>query len=41
LAEKYALPSYLQQTLELTKRRVEAIFGREKDRQEGLGKWFG
>lgn len=41
LAEKYALPDYLQQNLELTKRRVESIFGKEKERQEGLGRWFG
>jgi len=40
LAEKYNLPSYLKQTLELTKRRVEGIFGRDKEKQEGLGKWF-
>lgn len=41
LAKKYALPSYLHQTLELTKIRVESIFGKDKEKQEGLGKWFG
>ncbi|HZX12515.1 MAG TPA: DNA polymerase II large subunit [Candidatus Nanoarchaeia archaeon] len=41
LAEKYELPAYLKQTLELTKQRIELYFGKEKDRQEGLGKWFG
>ncbi|MFH1409260.1 MAG: DNA polymerase II large subunit [Nanoarchaeota archaeon] len=41
LAEKYELPLYLKQTLELVKRRIEDVFGREHDRQEGLGKWFG
>jgi DNA polymerase II large subunit len=40
LAKKYELPSYLRQSLELLKRRIEAVFGKEKDRQEGLGKWF-
>ena len=40
LAEHYHLPSYLMQTLELTKRMVESIFGKEKERQSGLGKWF-
>jgi DNA polymerase II large subunit len=40
LADKYNLPSYLKQTLELTKRNVESIFGREKEKQIGLGKWF-
>jgi len=40
LAEKYNLPSYLKQTLELTKLRVESIFGKDKEKQEALGKWF-
>jgi DNA polymerase II large subunit len=40
LAEKYNLPSYLKQTLELTKLRVESVFGKEKEKQEALGKWF-
>ncbi len=40
LAEKYELPAYLKQTLELTKRRIESIFGKDKDKQEGLVKWF-
>ena len=40
LAERCALPAYLKQTLELTKERIESVFGREKERQEGLGKWF-
>ncbi len=41
LAEKYNVPPYLQQSLELTRRRIEAVFGKEKEIQEGLGKWFG
>ncbi len=40
LAEKYELPAYLRQTLELTKQRIELNFGKDKYRQEGLGKWF-
>ncbi|MFH1399665.1 MAG: DNA polymerase II large subunit [Candidatus Woesearchaeota archaeon] len=40
LAEKYDVTPYLKQTLELTKRRVEEVFGRDKEKQEGLGKWF-
>jgi len=40
LAERSALPPYLKQTLELLKERIESVFGKEKDRQEGLGKWF-
>ncbi|MBS3100544.1 DNA polymerase II large subunit [Candidatus Woesearchaeota archaeon] len=41
LSEKYNLPPYLKQVLLLTKDRVEGVFGREKDKQEGLGRWFG
>ncbi len=41
LSNKYNLPPYLKQVLELTKNRVEEVFGREKDKQEGLGRWFG
>jgi len=24
----------------LTKRRIEAVFGKDKEKQEDLGKWF-
>lgn len=41
LSEKYNLPDYLKQVLELTKDRVEGVFGKDKDKQEGLGRWFG
>jgi DNA polymerase II large subunit len=41
LADKYDVPSYLKQNLELTKRSVESLFGKEKEKQEGLGRWFG
>src|SRR3989338_3454302 len=41
LSEKYNLPAYIRQTLLLTKDRVEGLFGKEKDKQEGLGRWFG
>jgi DNA polymerase II large subunit len=41
LANKYELPNFLKQSLELTKRRIEGVFGKEKEKQEGLGKWFG
>ena len=40
LAEKFNLSPYLQQSLDLTKMMIESIFGKEEDRQEGLGKWF-
>ncbi|HLC99001.1 MAG TPA: DNA polymerase II large subunit [Candidatus Nanoarchaeia archaeon] len=41
LANKYDLPPYLKQSLDLLKMRIESVFGKEKERQEGLGKWFG
>jgi len=40
LAEKYNLPVYLKQSLELVKQSIESVFGKEKEKQEGLGKWF-
>ncbi len=41
LSEKYNLPPYLKQTLYLTKNRIEGIFGKEREKQEGLKRWFG
>jgi len=41
LAEKYSLSPYLRQTLEILQHRITSVFGKEKERQEGLGKWFG
>ncbi len=41
LSAKYNLPPYLRQVLDLTKNRVEGVFGKEKDKQEGLNRWFG
>lgn len=40
LAKKYNLPPYLQQTLLLLKCRIEGLFGKEAEKQEGLHKWF-
>lgn len=40
LAETYNLPSFLKQTLELTKNRIESVFGRDVEQQANLGKWF-
>ncbi|MBD3249267.1 DNA polymerase II large subunit [Candidatus Woesearchaeota archaeon] len=41
LANKYNVPDYLKQSLELVKRRIEGVFGKEKEKQTGLGAWFG
>lgn len=40
LAKKYNLSKYMQQNLELVKRYVESIFGREVEKQENISKWF-
>ena len=40
LAEKYNFPAYLKQTLYLTKQRIEAVFGKEREKQDALNKWF-
>ena len=41
LASKYDVSPYLLQTLEFLEKQIESVLGREKERQEGLGKWFG
>ena len=41
LAEKYHLSPYLRQNLELVKRYVDSVFGREPEKQESLKQWFG
>jgi DNA polymerase II large subunit len=40
LANKYNLSSYIKQNLELIKRYIDSIFGKELEKQEGLGRWF-
>lgn len=39
LANKYDVSPYLKQSLELLQIRVESVFGRDKEKQEGLTKW--
>lgn len=39
LAKKYNLSQYMQQNLELTKRYINAVFGKELEKQEKLGEW--
>jgi len=41
LANKYQLPNYLKQSLDLLQRRIDGLFGKETETQTGLGKWFG
>jgi len=41
LATKYKVNPYLQETVELLKARVEGVFGKDPEKQMGLGAWFG
>lgn len=40
LARKYGASAYLLESLELTEMYIHSIFGKEKEKQEALGKWF-
>ena len=40
LARTYNVQPYLLESLELTEMYIQSIFGKEKDKQEALGKWF-
>ena len=40
LAEKYNVSPYMKQNLEMIKRYIDSIFGKETDKQEALARWF-
>jgi len=40
LANRYHLSNYLRQSIELTKRYIDSIFGKELEKQEKLEQWF-
>ncbi len=40
LAEKYDLSTYLKQNIDLIKRYVDSVFGKEPEKQENLSQWF-
>jgi DNA polymerase II large subunit len=40
LSANFDVPAYVRQNLELTKKYIESIFGKETEKQEALGKWF-
>lgn len=40
LASKYNVSPYLKQSLDLVKRHIDSIFGKELERQEALERWF-
>ena len=41
LTRNYDVPPYIVQDLELTKRYIESIFGKDTEKQESMEKWFG
>ena len=41
LARTYNVQPYLMQTIALTRRRTEELFGKDGETQTGLGNWFG
>jgi len=41
LADKYNLPPYSAQSLDLVKKRIDSVFGKDPERQEGLDRWSG
>lgn len=40
LAKKYHLSIYIKQSLEITKRQIDSVFGKEPETQENLARWF-
>jgi DNA polymerase II large subunit len=40
LIDKYHLSPYLKQSIEILQRRVEGVFGKDAEKQLGLGQWF-
>ena len=40
LSEKYKVDPYTRQVIELTQRRIEGVFGKDKELQTGLNSWF-
>lgn len=41
LVSHYKLSPYLAQSIDLLDQRIASVFGREKEKQTGLGSWFG
>ncbi|NIA03717.1 MAG: DNA polymerase II large subunit [Nitrospiraceae bacterium] len=40
LEHDFKLPSYLNQTLDILQDRIDAVFGKDKEKQKGLGDFF-
>lgn len=40
LSKDFNVSVFTRQSLDLLKNRIDSVFGKEKEKQEGLGKWF-
>ena len=40
LTKNFNVPAYIKQDLELTKKYIESIFGKDTEKQENINKWF-
>jgi len=40
LTKNFNVPPYIRQDLDLTKKYIESIFGRDTEKQESMSKWF-
>jgi len=40
LTRNYDVPAYIKQDLELTKKYIESIFGKDTEKQQNIDKWF-
>lgn len=40
LTKNFNVPPYIRQDLELTKKYIESIFGKETEKQEAISRWF-
>jgi len=40
LAQKYAVSPYLKQSLEMTKKQIESLFGKELEKQQTMERWI-
>ena len=40
LTRNYNVPAYIKQDLELTKKYIESIFGKDTEKQESIERWF-
>ncbi|MEK6859922.1 MAG: DNA polymerase II large subunit [Nanoarchaeota archaeon] len=40
LVKNFNVPAYIKQDLELTKKYIESIFGKDTEKQQNIGQWF-